>query len=374
MAIWKRYKGRRLAPGDPEWEVGTWVIEFSLRGHYVKEALPEARTKQQAEQAETNMRQAIYDRRFNRASGTTLLSDFIDKVFLPYAKDNKRSHRDDEQRAGVVKQFFKGRAVRDITPMLIEKFKSDLRKRRTKFKREMNPATVNRHLQVLSKVLSMAYENGLIDCNPMSRVKRLRESPPRERWLSGDEEDRLLPELEADGAHMVAFATLPLNVGFRAGELLSRRYGHVDFDERFVEIDETKTGRPRRVPLNSRALATLKELRQGASDDELIFDPRRTGRRRRQMLYRFAAAIQRAKIEDFHYHDLRHTFATKLRAEGIHEYDIADLLGHSTTPNATRNTKVTRGYAHGIPSRLREAVEKICNSNVVEFRRKAAEG
>lgn len=56
---------------------------------------------------------------------------------------------------------------------------------------------------------------------------------------------------------------------------------------------------------------------------------------------------------------LRHTFATKLWAEGIHEYDIADLLNHSTTPNATRNTKVTRGYAHGVPARLRDAVDSL---------------
>ena len=92
------------------------------------------------------------------------------------------------------------------------------------------------------------------------------------------------------------------------------------------------------------------------------------------MLYQFAAAVQRAEIEDFHFHDLRHTFATRLRAVDVHEYDIADLLGHSTTPGATRNTRVTRGYAHSIPSRLREAVEKICTSNVVEFRRKVKVG
>lgn len=98
----------------------------------------------------------------------------------------------------------------------------------------------------------------------------------------------------------------------------------------------------------------------------------RTGRRRRQLLYTFAAAVARAGLEDFHYHDTRHTFATKLRAAGVHEYDIADLLGHSTTRGETRGTSVTRGYAHGIPSRLREAVERICELNVVEFRRKEA--
>lgn len=72
------------------------------------------------------------------------------------------------------------------------------------------------------------------------------------------------------------------------------------------------------------------------------------------------------------YHDLRRTFATKLRAAAVHEYDIADLLGHSTTPAERRDTKVTRGYSHAVPSRLREAVESVCTLNVVEFRRKQA--
>ncbi|MDQ3919725.1 MAG: hypothetical protein M3348_14755 [Acidobacteriota bacterium] len=64
-------------------------------------------------------------------------------------------------------------------------------------------------------------------------------------------------------------------------------------------------------------------------------------------------------IGDFHFHGLRHTFATRLRAAIVLEYDIADLLGHSTTPGETRNTKITRGYAHGVPARLREAVESL---------------
>ena len=376
MAVYKRYMGKRIKPNDPNWEIGTWVVEFSLRGRYIKQPLPEARTRKQAEQAEINLRQAIFDRRFNPSAGKTLLSDFIDEVYLPYTKEHNRSWRDDEQRAKEIKAYFGKCVLQEITPLQIEKFKSDLKKRKTKFNKPLSPATVNRYLQVLSKVFSMAFINKLIVSHPMKeeQVKRLREPPPRERWLSGEEEDRLMPELEKDGNYMVAFATLPMNVGFRAGELLSRRWFHVNFPEAQVGIDETKNGKPRSVPLNSLALATLRELRQDAPDDELIFDSCRTGRRRRQMLFRFAEAVKQAKIENFHYHDLRHTFATRLRAADVHEYDIADLLGHSTTPGATRNTRVTRGYAHGIPSRLREAVEKICTSNIVEFRRKLKAG
>jgi integrase len=117
--------------------------------------------------------------------------------------------------------------------------------------------------------------------------------------------------------------------------------------------------KPRLVPLTARALDILKRLRQDAPDDEPIFDSSRTGRKRRQLMVCFEQAVEESGIDDFHFHDLRHTFATRLRAANVHEYDIADLLGHSTTPGETRNTKVTCGYAHGVPHRLRDAVNSL---------------
>jgi len=108
-----------------------------------------------------------------------------------------------------------------------------------------------------------------------------------------------------------------------------------------------------------RALRILNRLRRDAPDDERIFDHSRTGKKRRQLLVCFEHAVEAAGIDDFHFHALRHTFATRLGAANVHEYDIADLLGHSTTPFDTRNTKVTRGYAHGVPKRLREAIESL---------------
>jgi integrase len=73
----------------------------------------------------------------------------------------------------------------------------------------------------------------------------------------------------------------------------------------------------------------------------------------------FERAVKEAGISNFHFHDLRHTFATRLRAANVHEYYIADLLGHSTTPGEMRNSKATHGYAHGVPNRLRDAVNSL---------------
>ena len=77
----------------------------------------------------------------------------------------------------------------------------------------------------------------------------------------------------------------------------------------------------------------------------------------------FERAVEAAEIGNFRFHDLRHTFATRLRAANVHEYDIADLLGHTTTPFDMRNIKVTRGYVHGVSKRLRDAVDSLEEEN-----------
>ncbi len=79
----------------------------------------------------------------------------------------------------------------------------------------------------------------------------------------------------------------------------------------------------------------------------------------------FEEAAKEAGISNFHFHDLRHTFATRLRAANVHEYDIADLLGHSTTSGDTRNMKITRGYAHGVLKRLRDAVNSLAEGKLI---------
>lgn len=105
----------------------------------------------------------------------------------------------------------------------------------------------------------------------------------------------------------------------RLGELLKARWADVDEANRLISINETKNDKPRLIPLTKRALGILWRLRQDATDDELIFDPQRTGRRRRQLMVCFERAVEESGIGDFHFHDLRHAFATRLRAANVHD-------------------------------------------------------
>src|SRR5260370_31634047 len=130
----------------------------------------------QAEGAERQIRDAIYERRCD--PGKKLFSEFVDETVLPWSKANKRSHREDEQRSVTLKDFFGKNHLRDIKPMMIEKFKRERLATPTKHDTEESPkprtpASVNRDLACLSKILSMAFDNELIDSNPMRRVRLL---------------------------------------------------------------------------------------------------------------------------------------------------------------------------------------------------------
>ena len=351
MAVWKRYNGKRIKGEGPKGK-GTWIVEFRLRGHYVKQAIPEARTKAEAEQAQTKIRRDIFDDKYERAAGNKDFTEFVDEVFVPWTKVSKRSWQDDEERARPLKEFFAGKRLRDITPMLIEQFKQQRLKTKTLHKRDRSPVTVNRELQVLSKMFSMAYDNGLVETNPMRRVHKLRESPSRERYLTDEEEKRFFAVLVGRRAHLRPIVVVALQTGMRQGENLGLRWEHTDFDQRTIYVAHTKTGKPRRIPMSKPVEVELRSLKQDASSDEHIFSYARTGLKLTTFRHAWAGACKAARISGLRFHDLRHTFATRLRAKGVHEMDIMSLLGHTTL-------QMTSRYTHPMAQNLRTAVDSL---------------
>jgi integrase len=369
MAIYKRHKGRRLKRSDRDWDKGTWWIEFSLRGNYVHESIPGARTQAQAERAENKRREEIYEGKYNPVK--KLFSEFVDETFLPWSTANKRSHREDEQRSVTLKGFFGEKHLRDIKPMMIEKFKRERLATPTKHDTEerprpRSPASVNRDLACLSKILSMAFDNELIDSNPMRRVRLLKENGSRERFITADEEVKLFAKLTGRRDHIRSVVTVALNTGMRRGEILDLQWEHVNFIARTIFIARSKTGKTRTIPMNDIVFEELKALKQDAGTRDFVFSVSKTGVNIDSIKTGWRNACAAAGLVDLRFHDTRHTFATRLRANGVHEWDIRDLLGHTTT-------RMTSVYTHQTPANLRQAVTTLGQSKpgrVVRFPRK----
>jgi hypothetical protein len=122
MSVFLRGKCKRAHRHSGECK--HYHFTFNVRGRRHRGAIPEARTKWQAEQAEQRIRQEVFEGRFGRReTGTGRVCDFIDRVYLPWAKANKRSWRDDEYKLPALKAFLKGAHLRDVTSIMVEQFK-----------------------------------------------------------------------------------------------------------------------------------------------------------------------------------------------------------------------------------------------------------
>jgi integrase len=258
-----------------------YYYDFTLRGYpRMRGVIPEARTKWEAEQAEIKLKREMLENRYDlRRTSTERLSDFIDEVFLPWSKLNKRSWRDDVYIANTLKQYFEGKTFQEISPLLVEKFKGDRLKGITKKGTQRARATVNREFDVLSKILSLAVDHKKMDTNPCSKVKKLRVSNQRYRYLLPDEEQRLMGALDGPRAHLKAAVIVALGTGMRLGEQLCLRKRQVDFLRNIVTPTETKNGKDRDIPMNVEVRAALVELCNNKSADDYVFmSPKTDGR------------------------------------------------------------------------------------------------
>src|ERR1044071_6972745 len=138
-----------------------WYYDFRIRRSRYRGVIPEARTKAQAETAEVKIRNKVFDRKYNTQADTLTLAEFIENVYLPWARFNKRRLVNDELYCKTIKQFFSKKTFARLSPMLIEKFKKERRESLTIHGKQRSSASVNRELEVLSKLLSMAVDNGI---------------------------------------------------------------------------------------------------------------------------------------------------------------------------------------------------------------------
>ena len=213
------------------------------------------------------------------------------------------------------------------------------------------PSTINRELSMLSKAFNLAdREWEWLKFNPVSRVPNEKENNERDRWLTEDEEKMVLDNSPERLSEIVVFA---LNTGLRQDELLSLEWSRVSFARKTILIQKTKSGRPRTIPLNRTALDLLnKKFGEKVRSIQDIVFVNRVGKKMCASKLRkdFNKVLEEAEIENFRFHDLRHTFSTRLAQAGVDLYKISKLLGHE-------DIKMTQRYAHHCPDSLRDGVE-----------------
>lgn len=259
--------------------------------------------------------------------------------YLAWARQHKRSWRDDESRLNLelIPRF--GKLTLDaISPRDIQRMHAEIRERTSN-------STANRYLGLLGRMYSLANEWQVYDKNPAHRVKKVPENAPRERFLSREEIGRLLEALDASPSRSAADALKFLTLtGLRKNEALQLEWRRVNLAEGTVYLAQTKSGKPRTVVLNTPARELLQqrwEMREG--EHPYVFPGRIQGQPVNNPQKAFEEACARAGIAGACIHTLRHSFASLAINAGATLYDVSRLLGHSTTQTTTRYAHHERG-------------------------------
>lgn len=251
--------------------------------------------------------------------------------------------------------------------------------------REVKRSTINRNIKALRAALNRATEWGVLSAMPLGKIKfRAEDENAVVRYLSDDEERRLRGALVArDNSrragrqsanqwrrergykewavydtytdYVTPLVLLALNAGLRRGELLQLRWRDLDLQRRILTVrgEGAKTGQTRHVPLNSEATSVLKAWRPTVVDSEwCVFGGSTESTPLVAVKKTWRGVLKNAKITQFRFHDLRHTFASKLVMAGVDLNTVRELLGH-------KSLLMTLRYAHLAPEHKAAAVEAL---------------
>lgn len=315
-----------------------------------------------------------------RAARAHTFVSFIDDVYAPWAEANIRTAKATVARLKGNFPDLQHKKLKDVTPWLVEKWRA------ARLKGGAKPTTVNRDLDDLKSSLAKAVHWGFLDAHPLATVKRSRvDSSPTPRFLGDDEQLRLgqafdarderirqqrdnanawrrergypeLPSLQdaAFADHLKPMVLLSLHTGLRQGELFKLAWADVDLTRANLTIHgaHAKTGQTRHIPLNDEALEVLRLWQSQAPEPHDLVFPGKNGRPLNNVRKAWQAVLSAAGIEKFRWHDMRHTFASRLVMLGVDLNTVRELLGHS-------DYKMTLRYAHLAPEHKAAAVARL---------------
>jgi len=320
-------------PGSSIW----WVLHYDAQGRRRRE---KAGTKSAAI--------ALYHKRKQEALEGRKLPERLRRApvgfreiareALEYSQAYKRpdSHRNDACQMKKLVEWFGDQTAESLGAQEIEKRLAG---------QMWAPATANRYRALLSLTYRLAIRNGKASTNPIRQVPRRKENNARVRFLDEAEEARLRAKIRESYPEREPEFDLALHTGMRRSEQYGLRWENVNLRLGIITIPCSKHGERRYAPVNSRARAALESLRQQRDGSERLI-PRGHGRRW------FERAVREAGIVDFHWHDLRHTFASRLVMAGVDLRTVQELLGHKTITMTVR-------YSHLAPAHLQEAVDRL---------------
>ncbi len=347
----------------------SWRAQIRLKGFPMQSRTFESQKDAKAWVAVTEGQ--IREGRFNYLpeSQRKTLSDAIQR-YIDFEVPRRRSDR-----KKVIYQLEWWRAqlghliLKDVTTARVRQCQDKLEMSLSQRGTPMAPATVLRYMVTLSHLFSVASKQWeWTSDNPVLRVKKPVPNNTRDRVLGDEEKKLLLAACKASRCrYLYTAVVLALSTAGRRNEVLGLRWSDIDFNRRQLKFEKTKNGQKRSVPLPTSACAALLELKKVQMLHSPFVFPRDDGKAPQQIEKHWREALKAADVQDFRFHDLRHTAATNLAASGATLLQLKEILGHKTVQMVARYAHLTTNHNTEILERaaalmFSEAVYEGCYS------------
>lgn len=319
---------------------GRWRFDFTCNGRRLRKIVGLSRTEAEEAMWQEYQKSKRLTFGLKEPIKNVCFETFAQDFLRLYAKQNKKSWGRDEISLKHLTAFFKNALLSNITPEAIEQYRV---KRKAG---DISPATINRELACLKTLFNKAVEWGKIENNPAVHVKKFKENNGRERFLTDDEMNRLV---ETASLNLKPILTIAMNTGMRKAEILSLQWKSINFQDRYISIEDSKSGKSRNIPMNDLVFETFRTM---PKVHEFVFYNRKTKGYIKDIKTAFKTACKRAKIKGFRFHDLRHSAASAMVRNGIDLVTVSKILGHSSI-------QMTMRYAHPTPENMQRAVDSL---------------
>jgi integrase len=278
-----------------------------------------------------------------------LFSEFVENRYLPYVKVYKRSWKQDEIMIAHHMLPIWGQArLSEIAREDIQQFQADM------LVHGYKPGTVNRRMALVKFIFNLAEKWEVIDKSPARGISKVADNSSKERFLTGDETNRLLTALKQCHSQVVPdLIEFLLLTGARKSEASNARWENVNLETGIWTVPVSKSGKPRYIPLSGAAVQVLARRRTNGS--VYVFPNPKTGKPLQALHNTWDRIRIRAGLPDVRIHDLRHNFASLLVNHGRSLYEVQKLLGHASI-------STTQRYAHLSQDTLKDATEIVSAS------------
>ena len=253
------------------------------------------------------------------------------------------------------------RKLNSLSPALISGYKETLiTEPSERTGRNKTPATVNRYLALISHVFTIAVKEWQwMEINPVMQISKPKESRGRTRFLSDEEREKLLNACRSsESVFLFTIVTLALSTGMRKGEILGMKWENVDLNKKRITLVETKNGETRVVPLVGKAYELIRDLYLNIKplSNDRVFPSTNTPTQFRSIRTAWETALKKCEIENFRFHDLRHSTASYLAMSGASLLEIADILGHKTLQMVKRYSHLSEDHKATVLEKMNEKI------------------